>query len=217
MDLHSLVVVCRRASIKSPRTPSCGTAWWGLSCAIIALMMGGCGVVPQEPPPGKVGISDLRSRAVSIATLASDSTCPSSSPVNLEYLGSIVPAPAGSSPRPKLAAYGYGSGPVYLSGQMVGAMVGAGVKKVGWSDGDVAMIMVDAAYSGPVLIRGHQANGPGQFPLSSHLGEIALSDGKSAMWRTWYGQIDGPPGCYAVQVDTIHSTDYIWFLIVPGP
>ena len=184
--------------------------------AFVALTVGACGAVPQEAPPAR-SLSALRARPLSVPAIAAGSTCPTSQSVRLRT-GSVVPLPAGTRPPNKgIPAYGYGAGPVYLSGQMVGPIIGL-MGAPGWSPGQAALIVVDPSYSGPVLVRGHQADGPGGFPLSSPSGELTFADTRSSPdYRSWVGQIAAPPGCYALQADTISGTALIWFLVLAGP
>jgi hypothetical protein len=111
-----------------------------------------------------------------------------------------------------IPGYGYGTGPVYLTGQVVG-VPGA----PGWFREQAALIVVDRSYSGPVLVRGHKADGTGGFPLSSPTGEVTFNDNPSSTdYRAWSGQIDAPPGCYGLQVDTLSGSAFIWILVVAG-
>lgn len=201
--------------MSSTSSPACNASRVTALGALVLLAATGCGAVPQQASaPGSM--SELRSRALAIPRVASDSTCPTSPYVQIRT-GYAVPPPAGTPIRNKgIPGYGYGAGPVYLTGQVVGLVFGQ-MQAPGWFAGQIAQIVVDPSYSGPVLIRGHQADGPGGFPLDSPGGEVTFAGAlPSADYRKWGGPVVGPPGCYALQVDTDIGTSLIWFLVVAG-
>jgi hypothetical protein len=137
---------------------------------------------------------------------------PASRPVALPQLTSGMPCPVSgmqqfpNPPGHKLPGYGYGPGPVFLSGQVT------------WFNDVAAFILVPPGVSGDVLVRGHQLDGSGGIPLQGQSGngkiEIAGSGGT---WRSWGGQISGGPGCYGLQVDGSNFSELIVFSISPGP
>ena len=109
-------------------------------------------------------------------------------------------------PGNKLPGYGYGSGPVFLSGQ------------TGWFNNVYALILVPPSVDGSVLVRGHQLDGPAGIPLQGQTGNGNLTiDGPNGTWRSWGGQIIGGPGCYGLQIDGKTFTEQIIFSISPGP
>ncbi|TMD41633.1 MAG: hypothetical protein E6I88_07015 [Chloroflexi bacterium] len=111
-----------------------------------------------------------------------------------------------NQPGHKLPGYGYGPGPVFLSGQLT------------WFNNVYALIMVSPAVSGDVLVRGHQLDGSGGIPLQGQQGQGNLKiAGPNGTWRWWGGQIVGGPGCYGLQIDGTNFTEQIIFSISPGP
>jgi hypothetical protein len=125
--------------------------------------------------------------------------------------------------------YGYGDGPVYLSGQTDFYPGGF----------DLAIWLVKPPYSGPLLIRGQQVNGPARTAFSQQSDEygksIGLIPGPSAstvsaygMSLPFYGELDLPAGaqppywgayfadthfdvagCYFIQVDGTTFSEFI--------
>ncbi|MDQ6719974.1 MAG: hypothetical protein M3077_08075 [Candidatus Dormibacteraeota bacterium] len=134
--------------------------------------------------------------------------------------------------------YGFGSGPVYLSGQ-----------NDWYSGGQVAVLLVDASYSGPLLIRASPLAGDGastitlaeenlsttavaglaakeqqhsrQLVSATRLagGELRLAAGEpSSSSREWFGYLStSGPGCFAVQADGDTFSEVITFSVRPGP
>jgi hypothetical protein len=131
---------------------------------------------------------------------------------------------------------GFGSGPVYLSGQL------------SWySEGQVVSLIVDSKYTGPLLVRGSELGGDGLLRITladlppTDLANIAAKESQhsvavvsavhtpegglelpadlgSPSWRAWYGRLstDGP-GCFAIQVDGTAFTEVIVFAVHAGP
>jgi hypothetical protein len=131
--------------------------------------------------------------------------------------------------------YGFGAGPVYLSGQS------------GWySGGQAAILMVDSTYSGPLLLRASQFGGDGRSQITlvedtlppsvfaadaakerqhsvTLVSAVHTTDGglqaapSSPLWRAWLGRLstDGP-GCFALQVDGTGLTEVIVFAVQAG-
>ncbi len=86
-------------------------------------------------------VSALNQRPLQLPVLASNAPCPASSMVNLA--------------QPIALNYGFGSGPAYLSGQ------------TDWySDGQVAILLVDPIYQGPVLMGASQLGGGGMSAIT---------------------------------------------------
>ena len=112
-----------------------------------------------------------------------------------------------SPPGHKLPGYGFGLGPVFLSGQTE------------WYSGVQALIMISPSNGGPVTLRGRQLNGPGGIPFQGEQGEgaITIPTAVAGDWR-WIGEtISGSPGCYALQADGTSFTEVIVFTIKSGP
>jgi hypothetical protein len=126
--------------------------------------------------------------------------------------------------------YGAGVGPAYLSGQY------------SWySQGEVAILIVDSRYSGPLLVRPFAlgdnekstvtlADFPSperikQEPRISVVPALHATGGglylravaPTSSWRAWYGVLstDGP-GCFGLQVDGDVFTEFILFVVNPG-
>jgi hypothetical protein len=101
---------------------------------------------PTEPasplPAGVDAMTGLQQRPMRPPTLAPNETCTASS---IADLGSLAPN------------YGAGVGPAYLSGQD------------SWYSppgGQVAILMVDSKYSGPLLVRAFQLGGNGKSAVT---------------------------------------------------
>ena len=109
-------------------------------------------------------------------------------------------------PGNKLPGYGYGPGPVFLSGQ------------INWFTNVEALILVPPSVEGSVLVRGHQLDGPGGIPLQgpTQNGNLTIT-GPNGKWRWWGGQVIGGPGCYGLQIDGKNFAEQIVFSISPGP
>lgn len=126
--------------------------------------------------------------------------------------------------------YGAGVGPTYLSGQ-----------QSWYSPAQVAVLMVDPRYSGPLLVRPFQLGGDGKSTVT--LADLPSSDvvkqeprvavvaalhtpggglyldavAPTSSWREWNGLLstDGP-GCFGLQLDGDVFTEFILFVVNPG-
>lgn len=159
-----------------------------------------------SPDPISVSTSDaskvsagqtLQNRPLHLPAIPANAACPVSAETNLPTAG--VRVNGGLVPD-----YGYGRGPVYLSGQLV------------WYAGVYAMFVVSPEYGGPVLARGHRLDQDGSFPFSSPL-VLPEAQGTKA-WRIFGSSINDrvAPGCYGVQVDGSNFSDVIVFVIRSG-
>jgi hypothetical protein len=131
--------------------------------------------------------------------------------------------------------YGQGVGPAYMAGQ-----------DSWYSAGQVAILMVDSKYSGPLLVRPFQLGGTGKSTLTlAELPPIAndstaykekqhgvtvvpavhtLGGGlylpgvtPNSFWRAWFGLLSSDgPGCFGLQVDGDVFTEFIVFSVNPG-
>ena len=142
-------------------------------------------------------------------------TCTASS---IADLGSVLPN------------YGAGVGPVYLSGQ-----------DSWYSAGQVAVLVVDSRYSGPLLVRPFQLGGDGtstvtladlpptdvikKEPGVTNVPAVHTTGGglyldavaSSSSWRNWTGLLStDSPGCFGLQVDGDVFTEFILFVANPG-
>jgi hypothetical protein len=149
--------------------------------------------------------------------------------------------PASSMARPggtTAPDYGYGPGPVYLSGQ-----------SSWYAGGQAAILMVDPKYSGPLTVRASQLGGDGttQITLAPEsldpnamaglvikerqhgviiVSAVQTAEGglelqaapSSSLWRAWYGQLSTfGAGCFSLQVDGTGFTEVIVFPVQAGP
>jgi hypothetical protein len=151
-----------------------------------------------SPRPSSIASPDwgsLRSRPLVLPTLAAGEVCPESGMSRLT-----------GTPR-KTPGFGFGAGPVYLSGQTE------------WYSGVVALLMTDVGAAGHyVLVRGRQLNGPQGSPLVGGGGEVRL-DGVTEPpgWNLWEGRINADgPGCFGLQADGESFTETIVFRVRPG-
>ena len=126
--------------------------------------------------------------------------------------------------------YGAGVGPTYLSGQ-----------DSWYSAGQVAILMVDSHYSGPLLVRPFQLGGDGkstvtladlpstdvikQEPRVAVVPALHTTGGglylgavtPTSFWREWNGLLStDSPGCFGLQVDGDVFTEFILFVVNPG-
>lgn len=171
---------------------------------------------PMRPPTLAPNASQPpRSLPAGCARTAPCATCTASS---MTDLGSLAPN------------YGAGVGPAYLSGQ------------VSWySAGQVAVLMVDSRYSGPLLVRPFQLEGEGTSAVT--LADLPSSDvikqeprvavvpalhtpggglylrpvAPTSSWREWNGLLStDSPGCFGLQVDGDVFTEFILIVVNPG-
>lgn len=177
-------------------------------CLLIALTLASCGplageVGPSDQPNQTTGPSiapeSLESRTLRLPSIDPNGFCPVSPQVTLPRIGIRLN---------KMPDYGFGDGPVYLSGQLA------------WHRSEVAMLLVSPTYAGPALARGHQLDGGGGYPFDEPAGDSALvHSAQRNEWRTFGSPIvqTVSPGCYGVQVDGTSFSEVIIFLIQPGP
>lgn len=173
--------------------------------AVGAVTLGSCGGAPRAadnpasvtaPPSAPTdGQASLRARPLKLGPLQPNSRCPVSSMKNFA-----------SPPGHKLPGYGYGPGPVFLSGQDA------------WYSGESAIIFVAPDYSGPVVVRGRQLDGPNGIPFRDQHGDgdISVAPGPAAQWRWWGDMVSGPPGCYGLQADGTTFSEVIVFSLTGG-
>jgi hypothetical protein len=141
-----------------------------------------------------------------------------------------------SCPASSDGALGFGSGPVYLSGQ-----------DSWYSEGQVAVLTVNSKYTGPLSVRGSEVGGDGLLKITlsdlppADLANIAAKERQHAVAvvsavqtpegalelpadpgapssRAWFGWLstDGP-GCFRLQVDGSTFTETIVFPVHAGP
>ena len=153
---------------------------------------------PRGPSPTETSPSALRDRPVQIRAVPRGAPCPVTPLTTLQIVG--------SPGLTKLGSYGFGEGPVYLSGQQR------------WYTGRQAVsILISPTYSGPLLIRSRQFDGAFHLTLAhedlppqavSNLPELVKARGAAdgiemdalpppRSWHVWAGFLttDGP-GCF---------------------
>lgn len=176
---------------------------------------------PASPlPAGVDAMTGLQQRPMRPPTLAPLETCSASSTAGL---GAVAPN------------YGAGVGPVYMSGQ-----------DAWYSGGQVAVLMVDSQYSGPLLMRPFQMGGSGKSMVTltdlppAENSANADKEGQhgvavvpalhttggglylaavapSSFRRAWIGRLaTDGPGCFGLQVDGDVFTEFVVFVVNPG-
>lgn len=170
-------------------------------------------------PAGVDTMTGLQQRPMRPPSLASNQTCTASA---MADLGSVAPN------------YGADVGPAHLSGQ-----------DTWYSGGQVAILMVEPRYSGPLLVRAFQLGGKAkstvtladmQSPNNGFVdkeeqhgvtvipalhtagGGVYLSAAiPTSSWRAWFGWLStAGPGCFGLQVDGDEFTEFIVFEVNPG-
>ncbi|MBO0838668.1 MAG: hypothetical protein J2P28_24570 [Actinobacteria bacterium] len=170
-----------------------------------------CGSVGR--PPAATQSRDPLTHPLRMPVVDPGASCPASPQVT-------VPAQS--------VGYAFGRSPVYLSGQLR------------WYAGrQVALILVDSTYSGPLLVRARRLDGKGTATLSNaevssagKLGptipqaspasggvELQVSQASSpGTWQTWQGNLTiSQPGCYGLQLDGTTFSTVVVFDVLPGP
>lgn len=179
--------------------------------------------IPTESAPtlqsGADALAGLERRPMRAPAPAAAGNCASSSK---SLSGAVVPN------------YGAGVGPVYMSGQ-----------DTWYAGGQVAVLMVDAGYPGPLLVRPFHLAGNGTSVTFVDLQGVSLANATekerqhgvflttathtpagglylaavtpASYWRAWIGQLstDGP-GWFGLQVDGDQFTEFIVFYVNAG-
>lgn len=176
----------------------------------------------QSAPPLQAGtdaLAAMEQRPITPPAPAATGNCASSS-------GSLAGAVAPD--------YGAGVGPVYMSGQ-----------DTWYARGQAAVLMVDARYSGPLLVRPYRISGAGATVTFGDMTGLPLANATekekqhgvslvtaahtstgglylaavppTSFWRAWIGQLwtDGP-GWFGFQVDGDRFTEFIVFQVNAG-
>ena len=170
-------------------------------------------VVVFAAQPASALADTLRQRPLNLPTLAPGATCPAGSP---RAVASWVGPAIGAGP---VYSIGYGPGP--------GAILrfGGTAEAGGWYLEKILWLAAPRA-SGPILVRGHQLDGPnavrfgdGATPaadlLLSDVSQVGVSGGGFG-WRNFvaYTRIRAA-GCYAYQVDTAAGSEVMVFAAAP--
>jgi hypothetical protein len=165
----------------------------GLMSAI-AIALVGCVASPQPSTQPSVGVA-TSPQALKLPVLQPGSTCPVSAQQDFA-----------NPPGNKLPGYGFGPGPVFLSGQTQ------------WFSGVYATILVSPAYSGQVVVRGHHLDGTNGMPFGGQSGDgnITIAPGSPGQWRQSDAVVSGAAGCYGLQVDGDNFSEIIVFSVTGG-
>jgi hypothetical protein len=160
-----------------------------------------------SPSPPQIDWSVLIAKPVNLQQLPSGAPCPVSPQVDL-----TVKAQASKWPN-----YGFGKGPVYVSGQIM--WYSAGLQGV--------VILTDPKYTGPVLVRSRRLDGTGSLTFSSQThSATTLADGAMGLaqtssppdWGTWAGSVTtDAPGCYGIQLDGTNFSEVVVIAFSKGP
>ncbi len=160
---------------------------------------------PPPTPLPAVDWSPLLAKPLQLPVVAPGAACPVSAQVSLK-----TKTPPGTKGGPD---YGYGQGPVYLSGQIT------------WYSGEQGlMLLTNPAYSGPVLVRIKRLDGAGSIAIGGDGDTLpggAFGIRRTAAppyWGVWFGSINpSAPGCYGIQFDGTTVSDYAVIEVKQGP
>ena len=116
-----------------------------------------------------------------------------------------------SSNEDKLPSYGYGAGPVYLSGQNSWYLGGQG-----------AVFLINPSYTGAVHITGQLIGNAETMPVfigpHSNSSTIDIPSGSAQpYWRFWDGQMSfTEPGCYTLTLQSAAAKDVVTIYVHVG-
>jgi len=159
-----------------------------------------------SPSPPQIDWAPLIAKPLNLKPLASGARCPVSAQVDL-----VVTT---NGPKKGGPNYGFGQGPVYVSGQIL------------WYAGTQAILfLTDPKYTGPVLVRSMRLDGTGSLTVSGQDattlagGAIGLAQTSSPpYWGMWVGMLTpSAPGCYGVQFDGTSFSSGAVIAVLPGP
>ena len=166
-------------------------------------------VVVFAAQPAAALAGAMRHRPLQLPTLAPGAPCPTGSPHSVaSWVGPAI-----------------GAGPVYSIGDGAILSLGGTAELGGWYFEKTLWLAAPAA-SGPILVRGHQLDGPNEVRFEDGANpptELVLTDvsqvgvnGTSIGWRNFvaYSRIRAA-GCYAYQVDTAARSEVIVFAAAP--
>jgi hypothetical protein len=183
---------------------------------------GGASVVQVSPSESAANsVVAAGQPPLAFPVLAAGTSCPASPMVSL----------LGVAPD-----YAVGDYPVYLSGQ------------TSWyAGGQAAFLMLASSYTGLLLVRGAQLDGPANITLGEEdlptsaraadsvkekqygvevvagehpaAGTLELrAEPSASLWRAWLGTLSTTgPGCFGLQVDGDGFTRFIVFQVMAGP
>src|SRR5437667_10505037 len=176
------------------------TPAWFFATAAFGLCSVACDTAPTQPTQAATTpkLQDLYSRELELPTVAPGAECPVT-PTQTVESGS-------TSKQDEIPTYGYGTWPVFLSGQDR------------WFAGEAALLLISPEYDGPLIVRGHQLDGSGGMPLvpASSANSVEIASTTSTNWRQCDGQIaqGTAPGCYGLQADGFNFTSHIVLAVV---
>jgi hypothetical protein len=163
----------------------------------LGVALAGCAASPQADVQtnGSAQASSQTGQPLKLPNLQPGGTCPVSAQQDFA-----------SQPGNKLPGYGFGPGPVFLSGQTQ------------WFSGVYALFLVSPAYSGKVVVRGHQLDGTNGMPFRGQQGDgnITIAPSSPGQWRQSDAVVSGAPGCYGLQVDGDNFSEIIVFSVTGG-
>jgi len=163
----------------------------------LGIALAACAASPQADVQTKASAqaSSQTAQPLKLPNLQPGSTCPVSAQQDFA-----------NGPGNKLPGYGFGPGPVFLSGQTQ------------WFSGVNALILVSPAYSGRVVVRGRQLDGTNGMPFPDQQGDgkITIAPGSAGRWRSWGGNLSGAAGCYSLQIDGDNFSEIIVFSVTGG-
>jgi len=159
-----------------------------------------------SPSPPQIDWAPLIAKPLNLQQLSAGTRCPVSAQVDL-----VVTT---NGPKKGGPNYGFGQGPVYVSGQ------------TRWYAGTQGVIfLTDPRYTGPVLVRSMRLDGTGSLTISGQDattlagGAIGLAQTSSPpYWGMWQGGLTpSAPGCYGIQFDGTSVSSIAVIAVSPGP
>jgi hypothetical protein len=189
-------MTCQRS-----RHNSLGMRFTATLIVVVTLTLCACGSAQGPAATADASFDVLAQRPLQFPSLAAGESCPVSPQVSLPTAGIQVEG------RP-VPVFGFGSGPVYLSGQER------------WFAGQVALFLAGPSYDGPALVRGRRLDAPGGFPFTDPGGRTSIGrSSQPGKWRMAFTSLQPnlSPGCYVVQVDGTSFSEVVVFSLQAGP
>lgn len=143
----------------------------------------------------------FENRALALPPVGPNEPCPVTPLHGLPTTGMVI----NGMPVPN---YGFGQGPVYMSGQLE------------WHAGQASLFLIRPAYAGAALARGNRLDGSGGFPFKSASGQLAIPPTvQPSQWRMITSSLTSTtaPGCYGVQIDGDDFSEIVVFKVLAGP
>ena len=180
----------------------------GGPCSRLSILQSWLAGLPSPPPSpsaaptpslSPVAWSSLTARRLALPHLAAGAPCPVSGRVDVQP----------KVQDGKWPVYGFGNGPAYISGQL------------SWYGGAAAVFLIDASYTGPILVRSARLDGSGDLVLtgpgaSGSTVEMRVT-ASPPYWGAWLGRLAATAsGCYGLQVDGTGFTEQIILQVEAG-